>query len=63
MDIKMNKEVKNHFFKKKQDDKYKHSNMPINQDLKTISDWTGEEIKKREEKYFEIAKEIWKINF
>jgi len=61
MDVKMNNEARNKFFTKKRDEHYKDSKMPINEDLKSITDWGEKEIKSREKKYSEIAKEIWKI--
>ena len=62
MDVTMNKQAKNKFFTKKIDN-YKDSKMPINEDLKSIKDWTEIEIRQREEKYVASVKKIWRIDF
>lgn len=63
MDVKMNRKAKNKFFDKKRDEHYKNSKMIINEELKSIKDWTEKDISNREKKYFPIVKEIWKIEF
>ncbi len=63
MDIKMNTQARNKIFTKKRDENYKDSNMPINEMLKSITDWTEKEISQREKDYVGKVKEIWKTDF
>lgn len=63
MDVKMNAQARNKFFIKKKDENYKDSKMPINEALKSITDWTEKEISQRERDFVEKVKEIWKIEF
>jgi len=55
-----NRKIANKFFTEKKE-MYMKSTLPINDDLKKYEQFGPNEIVKRQEKFAEIAKEIWKI--
>jgi uncharacterized protein with ParB-like and HNH nuclease domain len=61
LEEKMNNEAANKFYDHKRDNHYKKSSLEINSSLKTIKDWEKQTILDRQEKFANLAKDIWKI--
>jgi len=56
-----NKKASNKFFTKKREEIYKKSQLPITKPLCKIKEWNDKTIEKNQNKYKDIAVNIWKI--